>query len=59
MRAERRVPRDITNSQNGGIAISGSIKRKKGSGDRVVLDFPPEEDRPRGHTGKKDLIVSL
>ena len=34
-RAERRAPRTLTNSQNGGIAISESIKKKRGSGVRA------------------------
>ena len=43
MRVERRVSRSITNFQVGGIAISESIKKKRGSSVRFVLDFPSKK----------------
>ena len=43
MRVERRVSRSITNFQVRGIAISESIKKKRGSDVRFVLDFPSKE----------------
>ena len=52
---------DLTNTQKRGEALRyrKSLRAKRRRGKISVLDFPPEEDRPRGYTEEEDPIVGL
>ena len=41
------------------FTISKSFNRRGGSAESGVLDFPPEEDRPRGHIWEEDPFIGL